>query len=458
VHQRGIVHRDIKPANLMVRRDGTLLITDFGISRAQDGTQLTASGAILGTPTYLSPEQVLGRPATGLSDVYSLGLAAYECLAGRRPFEGDNPYAVALQRLQAAPQALGADIPGPVVAVVERALATDPADRWPSAAAMADAARAAAFPRPVPPPPPAEPQTWPAARPAEWPSPASPPMAGRREPSHPSAGREPSGWPEPSHPSGGREPSHPSAGPEPSHPSARGGPESPPWTGARSAVQPSWPSPGANPGAGPSSKATTGARHAVEPSSPSRPAPVPEQRNARHRRALLAAVLVVVVVAGGAATWQALRPGGEGEPGAKANPGASAGPATNTATPAGFVACDAMLCPVQPLCWAGLNGNGGRATPPPRDLDCAQSHTWETFAATSLPPDVTPSRETELLERQDIAAACSKDLLTARTRERGATDGWDIAAWPIEMAGSRLVHCLATKVGGDTSGSVFSSP
>ncbi|WDZ82865.1 serine/threonine-protein kinase [Micromonospora cathayae] len=155
VHECGIVHRDIKPANLLVRPNGSLLITDFGISRRQDASLLTASGAVLGTPTYLSPEQVLGRPATALSDVYSLGLAAYECLAGQRPFTGDNPYAVALQRVQAVPRALGADVPQPVRTVVERALATEPADRWPSAAALAHAARwssgAVAHPPAVPP-------------------------------------------------------------------------------------------------------------------------------------------------------------------------------------------------------------------------------------------------------------------------------------------------------------------
>jgi serine/threonine-protein kinase len=143
VHDRGIVHRDIKPANLLIRRDGALLISDFGISRTAYGTGLTASGAILGTPTYLSPEQVRGQPATHLSDVYSLGLTAYECLAGQPPFVGDNPYAVALQRLQVAPRTLTGNVPGPVLGVVERALATDPAQRWPSAAAMAAAARAA---------------------------------------------------------------------------------------------------------------------------------------------------------------------------------------------------------------------------------------------------------------------------------------------------------------------------
>jgi serine/threonine-protein kinase len=148
VHDCGIVHRDIKPANLLVRRDGALVITDFGISRPDDGSHLTVSGAILGTPTYLSPEQVLGKPATPLSDVYSLGLTAYECLAGHKPFSGDNPYAVALQRLQVSPRTLAGNLPGPVIAVIERALAADPGDRWPSAAALAGAARSTALPSP----------------------------------------------------------------------------------------------------------------------------------------------------------------------------------------------------------------------------------------------------------------------------------------------------------------------
>jgi len=143
VHGQGIVHRDVKPANILLRRDGSVVLTDFGIARHDSAGQLTASGAILGTPSYLSPEQVLGQPATPLSDIYSLGLTAYECLAGEKPFVGDNPYAVALQRLQSAPRTIGITLPAPVLLVVERALATDPAQRWPSAAALADAARGA---------------------------------------------------------------------------------------------------------------------------------------------------------------------------------------------------------------------------------------------------------------------------------------------------------------------------
>ncbi|GLY94192.1 serine/threonine-protein kinase [Actinoplanes sp. NBRC 103695] len=144
VHDAGIVHRDVKPANLLVRRNGDVVLTDFGISRAGDSTGLTVSGAVLGTPTYLSPEQVMGQPATPLSDLYALGVAAYEMLAGRRPFMGDNAYAVALQRVQAPPPPLPGDVPPAVAAVVGRALAVDPGQRWPSASTMAEAARSSA--------------------------------------------------------------------------------------------------------------------------------------------------------------------------------------------------------------------------------------------------------------------------------------------------------------------------
>src|SRR5690606_22242860 len=86
-HDRGVVHRDIKPANLMLSGGSKLVLTDFGIARSAAATSsLTATGALIGTASYLAPEQVLGRPATAQSDVYALGVVAYECLSGRRPF------------------------------------------------------------------------------------------------------------------------------------------------------------------------------------------------------------------------------------------------------------------------------------------------------------------------------------------------------------------------------------
>ncbi|MEU5944172.1 protein kinase [Micromonospora sp. NPDC047465] len=140
-HVKGIVHRDVKPGNLLVRPNGTLVLTDFGIARSDLVAQLTAAGSVLGTASYISPEQATGGVATSASDVYALGVVAYQCLAGRRPFEGDNPLEIAMRHVRETPRPLPADIPPQVRAVVERALAKDPAARWPSAAALAGVAR-----------------------------------------------------------------------------------------------------------------------------------------------------------------------------------------------------------------------------------------------------------------------------------------------------------------------------
>ncbi|MFG1778782.1 serine/threonine-protein kinase [Micromonospora sp. NPDC049051] len=140
-HVKGIVHRDVKPGNLLVRPNGTLVLTDFGIARSELVAQLTAAGSVLGTASYISPEQATGGVATPASDVYALGVVAYQCLAGRRPFEGDNPLEIAMRHVREAPRPLPADIPPQVRSVVERALAKDPGARWPSAAALAGVAR-----------------------------------------------------------------------------------------------------------------------------------------------------------------------------------------------------------------------------------------------------------------------------------------------------------------------------
>ncbi|HEY8533797.1 MAG TPA: serine/threonine-protein kinase [Micromonospora sp.] len=142
-HDKGIVHRDVKPGNLLVRPNGTLVLTDFGIARSDLVGQLTATGAVLGTASYISPEQASGGVATPASDIYSLGVVAYQCLAGRRPYEGDNPLDIAMKHVREPLPPLPADIPPAVRSVVERALAKDPAARWPSAAAFARAARQA---------------------------------------------------------------------------------------------------------------------------------------------------------------------------------------------------------------------------------------------------------------------------------------------------------------------------
>ncbi|MGA8114630.1 MAG: serine/threonine-protein kinase, partial [Actinocatenispora sp.] len=137
-HEHGIVHRDVKPGNLLVRPDGKLVLTDFGIARSAMSGQLTTAGSILGTASYVSPEQATGSgDITAASDVYSLGVVGYQCLSGHRPFEGDNPLQVAMKHVRDIPQPLPADVPGVVREVVDKAMAKDPVQRWPSASAMA---------------------------------------------------------------------------------------------------------------------------------------------------------------------------------------------------------------------------------------------------------------------------------------------------------------------------------
>ncbi|MEP6760502.1 MAG: protein kinase [Sporichthyaceae bacterium] len=132
-HDGGVIHRDVKPGNLLLTPDGTVKITDFGIARATDSVPLTLTGAIMGTAYYISPEQASGQPVTPASDVYSLGIVAYECLTGVRPFDGNTPVSVALAQVREEPPALLGGVPAPVAALVMRMLAKDPADRPASA-------------------------------------------------------------------------------------------------------------------------------------------------------------------------------------------------------------------------------------------------------------------------------------------------------------------------------------
>jgi hypothetical protein len=144
VHSHGVVHRDIKPANLLVRQNGSLVLTDFGIAKSAGSAQLTAPGSVLGTAAYVAPEVASGARATPLSDVYSLGVVAYQCLAGRPPFNGDTPMEIATRQVREEPPQLPADVPATVRMIVERALAKEPQARWPTAAALGAAARRAA--------------------------------------------------------------------------------------------------------------------------------------------------------------------------------------------------------------------------------------------------------------------------------------------------------------------------
>src|SRR6201994_4345219 len=140
-HGAGIVHRDIKPGNLLIMADGTTKITDFGIAKANvQDVNLTATGIVMGTALYVSPEQATGQPLTGSSDVYSLGVVAYECLAGDPPFVSDQPLAIAVMHQHHPVPPLPDDVPRPVADLVYAMLAKDPEDRPESARHVADRA------------------------------------------------------------------------------------------------------------------------------------------------------------------------------------------------------------------------------------------------------------------------------------------------------------------------------
>jgi serine/threonine-protein kinase len=141
-HQAGIVHRDIKPGNLLITADGITKITDFGIAKAHaaEALNLTATGIVMGTALYVSPEQATGSTLTGASDVYSLGVVAYECLTGQPPFIADQPLAIAIMHKHDPVPPLPPDVPRPVSDLVLAMLAKTPGGRPESARHVADRA------------------------------------------------------------------------------------------------------------------------------------------------------------------------------------------------------------------------------------------------------------------------------------------------------------------------------
>jgi tRNA A-37 threonylcarbamoyl transferase component Bud32 len=141
-HAAGLVHRDIKPGNLLITPDGRVKITDFGIARIADQVPLTATGQVMGTVQYLSPEQASGHAASPTTDIYSLGIVAYECLAGKRPFTGESQVAIAMAQINEAPPALPVTVAEPVRNLVLSMIAKNPADRPASAAHVSRAAQA----------------------------------------------------------------------------------------------------------------------------------------------------------------------------------------------------------------------------------------------------------------------------------------------------------------------------
>lgn len=142
-HRRGVIHRDVKPANIMIDQQGRALLTDFGIAKAvRSGTAMTSTGQMIGTPQYMSPEQMEGQEVDGRADQYSLGMVAWHALAGRQPFGHGSVAALLVKQLNEYPESLAAlrpEVPDEMVGAIERAIRKDRDERFDS---MEDFARA----------------------------------------------------------------------------------------------------------------------------------------------------------------------------------------------------------------------------------------------------------------------------------------------------------------------------
>ncbi|GAB3158114.1 hypothetical protein GCM10027059_02250 [Myceligenerans halotolerans] len=136
-HAAGVVHRDVKPGNILLEHSGTVKITDFGVSVAQNQVPMTATGMVMGTAQYLSPEQAVGQSATGASDIYALGVVAYEASAGRRPFTGKSPVDIAIAHVNAPVPPLPSSVHPGMSQLILQMLEKDPAHRFASAETLA---------------------------------------------------------------------------------------------------------------------------------------------------------------------------------------------------------------------------------------------------------------------------------------------------------------------------------
>jgi serine/threonine-protein kinase len=140
-HARGVVHRDVKPANVLLDEDGRAYLADFGIARLLEGSSVaTQTGLVVGTPSYMAPEQALGSKVDARADVYALGVVAFECLTGRVPYTGTTPVAILMKHVsEPVPEPAPGELPAPVAAVLRRCLAKATSERWPTAGAFVSA-------------------------------------------------------------------------------------------------------------------------------------------------------------------------------------------------------------------------------------------------------------------------------------------------------------------------------
>jgi serine/threonine-protein kinase len=139
-HEASVIHRDIKPANIMLLDGGGVKVTDFGIARITSSSK-TKTGVVLGTPSYMSPEQVAGKKVDGRSDIFSLGVVLYEMLTGRKPFQGDDMTSLMYQTAREphpSPRSINPRIPPVVEKIIDKALEKDVERRYQQAGQMAD--------------------------------------------------------------------------------------------------------------------------------------------------------------------------------------------------------------------------------------------------------------------------------------------------------------------------------
>jgi serine/threonine protein kinase len=143
-HQRGMIHRDIKPANIMLNTQGQVILMDFGIAKIVGGQRHTATGAVVGTAMYMSPEQIRGEQPDRRSDIYSLGVTLFEMVSGQPPFQADSAMTLMMMHVNDPvpdPRKLNPEVPEELIAVIKKALAKNPNDRYQTAAEMASALR-----------------------------------------------------------------------------------------------------------------------------------------------------------------------------------------------------------------------------------------------------------------------------------------------------------------------------
>ncbi len=154
-HQRGVVHRDVKPANVMFTKEGQVVMADFGIARIMGASRLTMTGAVSGTPVYMSPEQGMGQEVDYRTDLYALGIILYEMVTGRVPFDADTPFAIIRKHISEPlplPRQIAPDVPEGVERVILKALSKNPDDRYQTGREMTEALQKALAGAPTAPP------------------------------------------------------------------------------------------------------------------------------------------------------------------------------------------------------------------------------------------------------------------------------------------------------------------